>query len=118
MLNAESPPPAPSPSYAARRAVHRRRVRLATPPAALAQWPRDRGRRLLLAPTPAIRAASRLPERGALRAAHRPGMRTDSHSEFRGRTVTARACPRPGNESVLARFRATPRRGLRYPAPR
>src|SRR6266478_6113776 len=118
MLNAECSPPASLPAYAAHHAIRPRRARLATPLAALAQWPRDRGRRLLLAPTPAIRAASRLPERGALRAAHRPGMRTDWHSEFRGRTVTARACPRPGNESVPARFRATPRRGLRYPAPR
>src|ERR1039457_2064571 len=111
-------PPAPSPACAARRAVHRHRAHRAMLPAAPARWLWDRAPRLLPAPTPAIHDASRLPVRGALLAEHHPGMHTDSHLEFRVRIAMARECPPPGNEFVPARFHATLRLGLRYPAPR
>src|SRR5208283_2691531 len=71
--------PAPIPAYAAHRATHRRRAHQATPPVVPAQSPPDRARRPPQAPMPATPAASQLPAPGAPLAAHRRGMRTDSH---------------------------------------
>src|SRR5271154_6758919 len=106
------------PAYAAHRAVHRRRGRRATPPAALALWPRGRARQLLRARTRATLAASRRPGHGVLPVARHRGTHRDLHSVFRARTAMVLAYRPPGNESAPARCHATLRLSLLYRAPR